>query len=90
VLKFFIFKLFIGKVCISNSSNHYRQDFDRANRVFCASSSLILDAYNDGLGDKVVWVKPFGLNWDYYGLEKLLVVAHKVCDLKTIVKNNAF
>ena len=82
-------RLFVRKATLSSSLNDYGYDFDRAKYVFCASSSLILDAFNEGYSDKLVWVKPFGLTWDYYDLERDLNVVHSTSEITTVLEKYA-
>ena len=67
-MKFFILKTIFRKLILSSPMVPYIEDFNRAEKVYCASSSLLIDAFENGFADKLVWVKPFGLEWDYYSL----------------------
>lgn len=66
-IKWFMLRLF-HPINISDSSVTYTSDFSRAKLVLCASSSLLPDAVERGLGNRLIWARQLGLGWDYYGL----------------------
>lgn len=79
--KYRLLKLYFKRLEVSPSNVAYTDDFKRAKSVLCASSSLLIDAYNKGFPNKIVWVKPFGLSWDYYNLSEKVKVINKVEEL---------
>jgi len=82
-IKFNTLKFFFKSLMLSSSMISYIDDFNRAEKVFCASSSLLIDAFENGFVNKLVWVKPFGLTWDYYELEykiKTLNSLDNICE----------
>jgi hypothetical protein len=76
--KYFLLKMFFNELELSPSDVSYIDDFNRASYVLCASSSLLIDAYNSGFKAKLVWVKSFGLAWDYYNLKNKIVTISSV------------
>jgi hypothetical protein len=48
-----------------------------------------LDAYEKGFVGKLVWVKPFGLNWDYYELSGKIQIVEDVNEIAA-EKTNAY
>lgn len=81
LLKFYLLKVFYSNLILSTSATPYKYDFERAKIVLCASSSLLIDAYNSGLSDKLLWVKEFGLSWDYYDLENKIRVINRLDEI---------
>lgn len=77
-IKFNTLKFFFRKLKLSSSMISYIDDFNRAEKVFCASSSLLVDAFENGFTDNLIWVKPFGLTWDYYDLEDKIKTLHSL------------
>ncbi len=59
---------FSKSVTITSQEYSYKADFSSAEVIICASSSLLLDGYNDGCWGRLIWYKPIGLQWDYYNL----------------------
>lgn len=80
-IKYFSLKVFYPNLILSSPTTPFMYDFERANSVLCASSSLLIDAYNSGLSDKLVWVKEFGLTWDYYDLENKIKVINRLDEI---------
>lgn len=86
VVKVSFLNLFFA-VSISDSEVDYIHDFKRARLVVCASSSLLLDAYNNKCSDNLVWLKSIGLEWDYYSLTGKIRFAEDVGSLNLEILN---
>jgi len=71
---------------LSSSSISFEQDFGRASTILCASSSLLLDAYNLKITENMYWLKGLGLEWDYYKLQHKINVIDDMLQLNNILK----
>lgn len=76
-LKYFVLFVFYPKLIFSDSNISYIDDFNRSCQILSASSSLLIDAYQNGFAKKIVWVKSFGLSWDYYELNNKIKIIDK-------------
>lgn len=76
-LKYFVLFVFYPKLIYCDSNFSYIDDFNRADKILSASSSLLIDAYHKGFAKKLVWVKSFGLSWDYYELNNKIEIIDK-------------
>lgn len=76
-LKYFVLFGLHPRLVFCDSNVSYADDFNRSNKILSASSSLLIDAYHNGFSHKLVWVKSFGLSWDYYNLNNKIKTIDK-------------
>jgi len=64
----------------------FREAYRRCQVAMLASSSILIDAAEID-PDRVIWIRPFGLHWDYYKLEGRIRVANDIHSALTHVEN---
>jgi len=80
-IKYQMLSLFFSELIYCDPKVSYINDFGRSAYILCASSSLLIDSYEKGFSEKLIWVKPFGLKWDYYNLEGKIITVDLVSKL---------
>lgn len=63
----------------------FEADSMRADRLICASSSLLLDVFNSSYANKLIWLKSIGLEWDYYDLSDKICTISSVGELDAVL-----